>query len=248
MAQQLRLGLGLSRDAVSGGGGAAVARPASTALLFIADPDANLSLTGANVNSMTDTIAAVTATAGGTKATRQLAVLNGYNVLRGASEQYLTPNTAAGKMDAYVSATAGCIVGVFKPAANTDYLYRSRTVSSIAIEMVDDAGTPKLQVTVRDQDGSSISIKIAAALAAWHTFTVRWTASTLYLSVDGGAESSAALSATGGGGVSNLSHRMDLLGSLDVGGTFTGDWMEMGVIAGADVAAWQAFVESEYAI
>jgi hypothetical protein len=223
-------------------------RPASTALLFIADPDSNLGLTGSAVNTIADAIAAATtATFGGAKASRQLAVLNGYNVLRGSCEQYLTPNDAAGKMDAYITdAEDGCVVGVFKPAANTDYLYRSRTVTSFEIKMVNDGGTPKLSALVYDTVGGTAEVKIACALSAWHTFAMRWTTDTLYLSVDGGAEQSMALGTAGG--VRLLSHRMDLLGSLDVGGTFTGDFMELSVIDQTDRVQWLAFARHKYAL
>ncbi len=224
--------------------------PASATFRVKGDPDGGLTLTGSNVNTIIDSVSGEALTFGGAKATRQTAVLDGFNILRGSCDYYVSANTTAGKLQSFIScngsfeAATGCFVGVMKATASDSVIFSCRFVSCITITMIDDAGTPKLQAWVRDLAGGITTVAVACSLNVFHRFSVRWDADRLYVSVDAGAESNDAHSSVGG--VSNLNSRMELLGDVDTGGGWRGDFVELAIIGPSDLAAAMAYYAQQY--
>ena len=252
--RQIGLGLGLMRKR-NGSGGAPPERPASTTMLLIADPDAALDLTGANVNGLHEQIELlVDATYNsGTKFTRQTAVLDGFNVLRDAGDycEYRTPNTADGLYKKWIAsdgsnvAAEGCIVVVFKPTSVDDgsAFFSCWNLYNVVAGMLND-GADKFRFSVRDTGGGITEVKVACSLNNWHYAIMRWTTTHIYLSIDGGVETAVAMASTGG--VSNMNGRASVFSNSGSGARFRGDFMELSIIDPADIADMEAFLTSNY--
>jgi len=233
----------------------AVSRPASTTMLLIADSDDTLDLTGSAINAFHEQIQGLvdfTNEFGGTKWSRQTAVLDGKNVARTGGDfiEYSSPNTADGKLDAWIASSGdvapeGCLVLVFYPTAvdNGKAWLSSRVNLNIEGGMIND-GEDKFRFRIRNTGGGMEGPSVACALNTWHYAIMRWNTTHVYLSIDGGAESSVALSATGG--CSNMNNRIEILGDSGSGEGAKGDFMELSIIDPADIANMISFLESEY--
>lgn len=231
-------------------------RPASTAMLLIADPDAALSLTGSNVNAMREQQELLVACnyGAGTKWTRETAVLDGFNVMRHASAyvEYRFPNTADGKLDKWIASSGGvspegCLVLVFKPTSVEtsfgEWFTTAFALYCVQAGMIND-GADKLKFAVRDAGGAGASVAVACSLNNWHYAIMRWTTTHIYLSIDGGVETAVAMSSTGG--VSNMASRLQVLSDGSTGERARGDFMELSIIDPADIASMEAFLTTNY--
>lgn len=232
-----------------------VDRPA-TSMLLIADPDAALSLTGSNVNSMHEQQELLVDCnyGAGTKWTRETAVLDGFNVMRhaGAYVEYRFPNIADGKLNKWISspggnAPEGCLVLVFKPTS-VETVYGEWFTTQFALAcvqagMIND-GTDKFKFAIRDTGGTLLSVAVACSLNNWHYAIMRWTTTHIYLSIDGGVETAAAMGTEGG--VSNMASRLQVLSDGATGERARGDFMELSIIDPADRVQMAAFLEQNY--
>lgn len=188
------------------------------------DPDAHLSLTGANVNTIIDNIAAedlpFTDINFDTKIIRLTATQHkGKNVghcpdASGVTgSRYRSPTTPAALG---ITAAAGAILAVFYPTANAASPLQliTSTSNGIFLSMLSSSGD-KCRVSARTSVGGTVTADVACALNAWHVAVISWTGGVLTLNVDG-TESTADLTAGGGDGtIANLS-----AGRLDIGGQF----------------------------
>lgn len=230
-------------------------RPASTTMLIIADPDAALSLTGASINAFHEQIEALidfTNEFGGTKWTRQTAVYDGKNAARTGGDYigYSTPNTADGKLNKWIAsvagvAAAGCIVLVFYPTTVDDGSgwLSTRVNENVRLGMLND-GADKFRFQIRDVGGTLVGPAVACALNTLHYAICRWDGTHVYLSIDGGAETSVVQTVPGG--CSNTDHRIEAFGDSGGGARARGDFLELSIIDPADVADMAAFLEYTY--
>lgn len=238
------------------GSGGIITRPASTRMLLIADPDAALNLTGANINAFheqAEELVSFTADTVVAFWTRVSGELDGYGVARHGGDfcNYASPNTANGLLNKWIDsngsheATSGCVVLVFKPESvdNGAGWFSSRSAANIECGMVND-GADKFRFRVRNTGGGLEGPALPCALGQWHYAIMRWTSTHAYLSIDGGEEAALALGATGG--VSNMNQRMEVLSDGGSGSRARGDFAELSIIDPADIADMEAFLTSNY--
>lgn len=253
-----RLGLGLGLNGGNGNGagaGAPPSRPASTTMLVMAHPDSSLVLSGSSVSEFKELIAGSVNFInefGGTLWPRREAEFDGYNVANTGGDfiTYRTPYTAAGLLNNYIAsdgshvAAAGAIALVFKADAVDDgRAWMGSSGNSFKCGMVNASGN-KFRFRVRNTGGGIDTVDVACTTGSWHYALMRWTTTHAYLSIDGGAESSVALGASGG--MSNMNSRFWMLGDPGAGGRADGQFMEASFFDPADVEDMKAFLEYTY--
>lgn len=186
----LRLGMGLTAQQ-----SVAAAPPTrdTTGLtgLLIADPDAALTLAGANISTFLDQSGNgrnFPHTAEGTVWTRSTSTLCGTKHTAVTGGNYTRYLSAVGvTLGVFCTASAGTIVSVCKcdSVAASRSLISINTTDEMELRCISSSGT---KFEFRVNDGSNKTALVAADTTNWHVVVARWDGAKIYVSVDGGTE------------------------------------------------------------
>lgn len=229
------------------------ARPLTDLTFLVkAYPDGALTLSGSEPKDVT----AYAAEVGGISLTaefvtaywkRQLAAFDGFNVTEDNAGQfcnYRSPAGASGELKAFFTSdgsnncAAGSLVGVWQPNAVGDSFFSGRTLANLEIRCDSHSGQDKLVFGLRNVGGGMEYVRVPVTLGQMLAFVARWTATHIYLSVNGGAEVSLALAATGG--CSNMNSAFEMFGDSGSGENCDGRFLEFGFIDQSVDASYRA--------